>query len=82
MLSCASVTLTPIGPNRGEFTSRLALTRGSPNGVVRENARSPPNILSGVTQSVVGRLIQVVALTLATSRPPVANVVPPPILPL
>jgi hypothetical protein len=58
------------------------LTRGSPNGVVREKARSPPNILSGVTHIVVGKLIQLVALTLAINRPPSGNDLPPPILPL
>jgi hypothetical protein len=68
-----------MGPKRGELTSRPALTRGSPTEDVTENARSPPRILAGVTQSVVGRFIQVCTETFATSNPPVGRDFPPPI---
>src|ERR1700712_3015069 len=78
-LTLASVTLTPIGPKRGELTSRPAPTRGSPTDDVTENARFPPRIVAGVTQSVVGRLSQVCVEMFATSKPPVGSDLPPPI---
>ncbi len=61
---------------------KTAFTRGSlTTGAVRENARSPPKIFAGVTQSVVGRFIQLVTLTFAISRPPKGSERPPPMLP-
>jgi hypothetical protein len=61
----ASVALTPIGPNRGELTSRLALMRGSPTDDVNENAKSPLKIFAGATQTVVGKLSPVCIETFA-----------------